>query len=59
MLRKHWEVILILAQLTIILICYTNKFMCLLSDGHVDDFTGTVRLGHPVPGDDWTLFCTG
>lgn len=33
--------------------------MCLLSDGHVDDFTGTVRLGHPVPGDDWTLFCTG
>lgn len=39
---------------------FTHKLMCLFSDGHVvDDFTGAVRLGHPVPGDDWTLFCTG
>lgn len=38
---------------------YTNKLICLLSEGHVDDLTGAVRLGHPVPGDDWTLFCTG
>lgn len=33
--------------------------MCLFNDGHVEDFTGAVRLGHPDPGDDWTLFCTG
>jgi len=37
----------------------TYKLMCLFNEGQVDDFTGAVRLGHPVPGDDWTLFCTG
>lgn len=39
--------------------CVTYKLMCLFNDGHVDDFTGAVRLGHPVPGDGCTLFCTG